>query len=114
MLTKLQIVRIEPKDLADAAALLLDVSLDATGIDVSRFVAPLAADWRFFHTTELNLAKLQAFADQQLESSHATRIRERIGVLRGSMERTPKTVRWKIRARIGERLTWYEMPEELD
>jgi hypothetical protein len=114
LLTKLQIVRIEPKDLADVAALLLDVPLDANGIDPSRFVAPLRADWGFFHTVELNLPKVTAFARANLQADLAERLAGRVGVLARAMESAPKSLAWRLRARVGERMTWYEMPEELD
>jgi len=29
-----------------------------------------------------------------------------------AMEAAPKSVRWKMRARVGEKVTWYELPEE--
>lgn len=114
LLTKLQIVRIEPKDLADVAALLLDVPLDANGIDPSTFVAPLRADWGFFHTVEVNLPKVTAFARASLQADLAERLAGRVGVLAHAMESAPKSLAWRLRARIGERMTWYEMPEELD
>ena len=114
LLTKLQIVRIEPKDLADVAALLLDVPLESNGIDPSRFVAPLRADWGFFHTVELNLPKVTAFARATLQADLAKRLAGRVGVLARAMESAPKSLAWRLRARVGERMTWYEMPEELD
>jgi hypothetical protein len=114
LLTKLQIVRIEPKDLADVTALLLDVPLDANGIDPSRFVAPLRADWGFFHTVELNLPRVTAFARASLQADLAERLAGRVGVLARAMESAPKSLAWRLRARVGERMTWYEMPEELD
>ncbi len=114
LLTKLQIVRIEPKDLADVAALLLDVPVDASGIDPLRFLAPLRADWGFFHTVELNLGKLTAFARASLQADLAERLGESVGVLARAMETVPKSLAWRLRARVGERMTWYEMPEELE
>jgi hypothetical protein len=27
------------------------------------------------------------------------------------METAPKTLRWRLRARVGDRLRWYELPE---
>ena len=32
--------------------------------------------------------------------------------MRQAMEAAPKSVRWKMRARVGEKVTWYELPEE--
>ena len=28
-------------------------------------------------------------------------------------EATPKSLKWKVRARVGERVQWYELPEEV-
>ncbi|MBI3648855.1 MAG: hypothetical protein HY240_08930 [Actinobacteria bacterium] len=116
LLTKLQIVRIETKDLADGAALLLDLApgQGEGAIETTRFVAPLADDWGFFHTVELNLGKLRAFADDTLPPEQAAVVVERAGALGDAMEAAGKSVRWKLRARVGERVTWYEMPEEIE
>ncbi len=115
MLTKLQIVQIEEKDLLDAAALLVDlpVGRSETGIDVGRFTAPLASDWGFFHTVELNLPKVVHFAADRLGESQIRRVARSANELRQAMEAVPKSLRWKARARIGERVPWYEMPEEI-
>jgi len=32
-------------------------------------------------------------------------------VLRKRIQQSPKSMRWKMRARIGERAKWYELPE---
>jgi hypothetical protein len=116
LLTKMQIVAIEPKDLADAAALVLDLP-PGTGVhafELDRFVAPLADDWGFFHTVELNLPKLRAFGEATLEPARARLLGDRLDVLAGAMLGAPKSRRWRMRSRIGERLTWYETPEEVD
>ena len=109
LLTKLQIVQIETKDLTDAAAMLLDVE-----IDVDRFVRPLADDWGFFHTVEQNLAKLAAFGAATLEPDPARFLADRIGILSEAMQGVPRSFRWKLRARLGERVPWYQTPEEVD
>src|SRR5215469_1871136 len=57
LLTKLQIVQIEEKDLLDSVALLTDLPTEGAApvIDINRLVRPLAADWGFFHTVEKNI-----------------------------------------------------------
>jgi hypothetical protein len=115
MLTKLQIVQIEEKDLLDTVALLIDlpVGRSATGIDIGRFTAPLANDWGFFHTVELNLPKVVEFAQGRLGNSHARWVAHGANELRQAMEEVPKSLRWKARSRIGEKVRWYEEPEEV-
>lgn len=115
LLTKLQIVSIESKDLADATALLLDVAsgADRGSIELERFVAPLTEDWGFYHSVELNLPKLRAFSRQLLDTGRARIVDERLSILAEGMAAAPKSMRWRMRARIGERMTWYETPEEV-
>jgi hypothetical protein len=115
LLTKLQIVQIEEKDLLDTAALLVDLppARSAAGIEIARFVAPLAADWGFFHTVELNLPRVAAFAADRLPNAEAHRVERGVRELRKAMATVPKSLRWRARARIGERVPWYELPEEI-
>jgi hypothetical protein len=125
LLTKLQIVQIEEKDLLDAVALLTDLPTDgppgaagtaapAAAIDVSHFVAPLAGDWGFYHTVELNLPKVMSFARDQLGPPAAQPVADSVRRLTDAMHAAPKSMRWKIRSRAGERVAWYELPEEPD
>lgn len=115
LLTKLQIVAIERKDLIDAAALVLDRPPGSgwEDIDLPRFVGPLAEDWGFFHTVELNLGKLGAFARDVLEPDRAAVVEQRLNVLATAMQSAPKSMRWRLRSRVGERVVWYETPEEV-
>jgi hypothetical protein len=113
LLTKLQIVQIEEKDLLDATALLLDLPTDgAVGIDVGRFVAPLAGDWGFYHTVERNLPRLVAFARDRLGGDQAQTVAASAARLQQAMEAAPKSLKWRMRAKVGEKVTWYELPEE--
>jgi hypothetical protein len=36
----------------------------------------------------------------------------RVEELKAAIERWPKSRRYKLRARVGERVRWYELPEE--
>jgi hypothetical protein len=112
LLTKLQIVQIEEKDLLDATALLLDLPAGAAGIDTGRFVAPLAGDWGFHHTVERNLPRIVACARDRLGAEQAETVAASAGRLQQAMEAAPKSLRWKMRAKVGEKVPWYELPEE--
>lgn len=115
LLTKLQIATIEPKDLSDATALLLDLPVGPgrEAIETARFVAPLAEDWGFFHTVESNLDRVLAFAETELVAASAAVVSERVAALTSAMGAVPKSLRWRMRARVGERIAWYETPEEV-
>jgi hypothetical protein len=36
-----------------------------------------------------------------------------LAALEAAIEKAPKSTRWKLRARVGERVPWYEQPEEV-
>lgn len=116
LLTKLQIVEIEDKDLRDASAILHDVPIglgpDAV-VDPIRFVRPLATDWGFYHTVERNLEKVSEYSARVLDSQGASKVHGAVGALVDAMERAQKSMKWKMRARLGEKVAWYELPEEV-
>jgi hypothetical protein len=41
-------------------------------------------------------------------------VRERLRAMKDQIEATPKSTKWKLRARIGTRAPWYETVEEVD
>jgi hypothetical protein len=118
LMTKLQIVDLNQKDRADLYALLLTHEVgagDDASLDVERITDLTANDWGLQHTFELNLERLRsALAEQRLGPEQVQAIRSRIDELGSAMERAPKSRRWKLRARIGERKRWYNEPEEVD
>ncbi|CAB3391354.1 hypothetical protein [Kyrpidia spormannii] len=117
MLTKLQVVEFTEKDMRDVLALLSGVPFvdrDEPGAFNTRFFADtLARDWGLWRTVTRNLdVLLERLQDFVVEASLQLEIEERIRQLTEVVERTPKTMKWKWRAAVGERLKWYELPEE--
>ena len=109
VLTKLQIVEINEKDIMDAITLFHDHDVTDNGIDANYISGLVANDWGLQKTLELNLKKVQAFT---LERDFPAHVSERIDALIAAMEARPKSLGWKARAMIGERVRWYELPEE--
>ena len=111
LMTKLQIVEINEKDITDMIALLNDHALteDDQGIRVPYIAGLTAQDWGLNKTFELNLRKILTYVD---EHGFPPRVHERIEALLASMEKQPKSMKWKTRAMVGERVRWYEIPEE--
>ncbi|MCL2420169.1 MAG: hypothetical protein FWD04_12830 [Conexibacteraceae bacterium] len=109
LLSKLQVVELNERDLKDAAALLHDHD---TGDE--RVVEVLAADWGWWRTVTGNLEQLERWTGS-LDGFRdgAARIHERIRTLRRRIDQAPKSMRWKARAKVGERVRWYELPEEV-
>jgi len=117
LLTKLQIVHMNEKDVRDVCALLLDHPLgedDHETINLPRIAQLCGEDWGLWKTISLSLDKIRDFCDAyDLEAGTKLTIIERVGLLRRALEQAPKSLRWKLRATVGERLQWYELPEEV-
>jgi hypothetical protein len=116
LLTKLQIWEINRKDLGDALGLLCDHPL-ADGrdnaIDLRRIRELTSADWGLCHTVERNLRRVRelwtelAMTDTPLDGDRqATE-------LLAAIDAAPKSLAWKTRSRLGERVRWYQTPEEV-
>jgi hypothetical protein len=113
LLCKMQIVEINRKDLLDVLALLTDhptAEGDAEAIN-RIYIATLAAqDWGLHRTLLLNTPRvLDALADTGLP---ADLVRARLDEIWQAIEAHPKPLAWRLRARLGDRVRWYEEPEE--
>jgi hypothetical protein len=49
----------------------------------------------------------------ELEEEDVNTIRRRLVAMEKAMDLTPKTMAWKMRARVGKRIRWYEEVEEV-
>lgn len=119
MLSKAQIVELNHKDVLDLLALFLDHPVgtgDAETINQTVIAGLCAKDWGLYTTLMLTLEKLRTFlingevslSDEQLQT-----LALRLGQLESALEAAPKTNAWKLRARVGKRLRWYEEVEEV-
>ena len=123
LLTKLQVWEINRKDLGDAACLLADHGLaagpagaDTAGADeisLARVTAVLGTDWGFCHTAERNLGKVAELAAAEPLPGAGHDVAAQVGAIRAAIEAAPKSRSWRMRSRIGERVKWYETPEEV-
>lgn len=118
LLTKLQVVQINRKDLVDAVTLLLthDVVDGSDGVDaieLGRLIRITSGDWGWYTTLTDNLDRIPDLARELLEPELADRVIERVVRLRGGLEAAPKSLKWKTRSKIGRRVSWYELPEEV-
>jgi hypothetical protein len=133
LLSKLQVVKINRKDVLDALILLAehpladDDGLDALhgpgSINVRRIVDITANDWGWWRTVTGNLDKLEQYLatdykpdDLDLGTGEAVHydVASQIAGLRSAIDSAPKSSRWKLRARVGDRVTWYAEPEEME
>ncbi len=133
LLSKLQVVKINKKDVLDALILLAEHPLGPDDsvqegdrcvgmISLPRILAHTSNDWGWWRTTTGNLDVLSAFMDSEftpadLDIGSDREVlfdpRGQIAGLRAAIDAAPKSTRWKLRAAVGERQKWYLEPEEL-
>jgi hypothetical protein len=71
-------------------------------------------DWGLHHTVSDTLQRLAGDPPSYTLTVEQRRlVDERVGLLRQALDRHPKTLGWRVRARVGERVRWYEEPEEI-
>jgi hypothetical protein len=117
LLTKLQIVEVNDKDLIDTIALLLTHPVAPSGADtisLETLCATLGSDWGWYTTITDNLAKVDARLEGAgLDDAASRLVRERLDALGSAIESCPKSMKWKMRAKVGRRVPWYDLPEEV-
>ena len=116
--TKLQIAEINPKDIGDVLMLLLSHSFgheDVAGtLNVDQFANMSARDWGFHTTVVDNLSTMSSVVGEFLsDEAEAARAREAVAQLQERVEAEPKSRAWKLRSKIGRRVRWYELPEDI-
>jgi hypothetical protein len=115
LLTKLQVIELNEKDVRDTLALLHDHPVgdaDGDSLNADRVAELCAADWGLWRTITQNLASCRAFADT-FDVPDRARLDERLDALLDRIEAEPKSRSWRLRAKIGDRKRWYDLPEEV-
>lgn len=115
LLSKLQIFEISDRDIRDIIAMFNDHPVeageDAETIDPTYIADLCRTDWGLCKTTTMNLDRVEDYVDaNDLPIDEATLL-DRVRALGDEIERQPKSLRWKLRALIGERKQWYKRPE---
>jgi hypothetical protein len=113
LLEKLQIVEINEKDTKDIIVLLRGHRIgdeDADAINHEYIAKILSNDWGFYYTVSENLKKigssLRTF--DALNEGDVSDVKGKIDNLIQEIEKKPKSMKWKIRARTGPKKIWYE------
>lgn len=133
LLSKLQVVKINRKDVLDLLILLAehplaqddgarDAGEGVGAISVPRILAHTSNDWGWWRTATGNLDVLQQYLDSEFTEADVDIGGERpvrfdpgeqVTALRAAIDAAPKSTRWKLRSAVGERQKWYLEPEEL-
>ena len=73
-----------------------------------------AADWGLYTTVTDNLGKTRELLDDLLrDASDRDAVAAKLEELLRRLEEEPKSVAWRLRAKLGRRVRWYELPEEV-
>ena len=117
LLTKLQIAEVNEKDVRDALALLHGhpvAETDGETVNAARIAELCANDWGLWRTITGNVSVCRDYIDRYgFSDEEQATLRSRIDELLERIEREPKSRGWKLRAKVGERKRWYELPEEV-
>jgi hypothetical protein len=108
LLTKLQVVELNDKDVQDIALLLSEHGLgpgEGDHINVDYLSAVTGDDWGLWRTASGTLQKVG-----EMRPDVSERAQELLTVL----EQAPKSRRFRLRARVGERVRWYELPDAIE
>jgi hypothetical protein len=119
LLEKMQIVQINEKDIIDTIMLLLEHPLgdhDAETINMKRIAGICSSDWGFWRTTSMNLDKVRRLAQgyEQLSVDQKNHIELQVKTALARLDAEPKTLAWKLRARVGDRVKWYKEVDEVE
>lgn len=112
---KLQVVETNEKDYLDICAIFADHDLsdDDSGVNSTHIGRLIAADWGLWRTLGMVAERSEQFALALPDFPEGEVVAERLRRLRVELDTVPKTRVWKLRARVGDRKRWYELPEEV-
>lgn len=119
IIEKMQIVQLNEKDIIDTIMLLREHPVGNTDLETvnADVIARLTGnDWGLWRTLTANLDTVSHFLDHypQLTEQDRKVVRERINDLRARIDGQPKSMQWKVRSAIGDRVKWYKDVEELE
>jgi hypothetical protein len=107
------------KDYKDAMAVLADHELtaDDTGININRLTELCANDWGWWRTVTMiaeQTHKVALGVAQEHPDAGLDHVPDRARHVIAELQRAPKSRRWKMRARVGDRVRWHADPEDID
>ena len=119
LLEKMQIIKLNEKDVIDTLMLVREHQLnngDQETINTARIAGMCAKDWGLWRTTTMNLRKVQELSQHYdwLTSDDQKLIVERIEDLLRIIDNEPKSTAWNLRNKLGDRVKWYKEVHEIN
>ena len=116
LLTKLQIVELNERDQRDIYNLVYHHEPrtgDTEDIEIDYIAALCSRDWGLWRTAKGTVERCVVnIAGYDLSSDAAATIVDRLKAMWAAIDAAPKSTRWRLRSRVGDRVRWYEQPEE--
>ena len=111
---KLQIVKLNAKDVKDMIVLLLEHEIkegsrDKEVIDTAPILQKASTDWGYYYTFTTNLKRIQDHLREvdMLSENERSTLNARISMMLTAFENAPKSLAWKMRAKVGPKKKWY-------
>lgn len=119
LLEKMQIVRINEKDIIDTIMLLREHAIGDAGPETidSRYIATLLSnEWGFYYTVTTNLKRVEdrLAIYPELSTEDQKDVSSKIQTLLKILEEKPKTLAWRLRSRVGAKTKWYKDVEDMN
>jgi hypothetical protein len=116
-LSKLQIQKLNEKDAHDVITLCKDVYVDFEPhpgvLDLEHVADTCARDWGLYIDVMTNIdTVLERLPDYDLSPREVARIGRTLELAQDMMTEHAKSLRWRVRARIGKRIRWYNEVEQ--
>jgi len=114
--TKLQVVQMTEREYKDLICLLMDHDVGTKDLSETingMHLAKLASDdWGIYMTFKQTIhSLLSALEGYGLSTEQQQLVKDRAQLILTMIEGAPKSMGWKLRARVGEKVPWYELPE---
>ena len=118
LLEKMQIVKINEKDVIDTIMLLLEHPLgseDRETINIALIANLCGQNWGLWRTVTMNLDKVSQLGQdyKELSLEEKSHLAEQVKTALKAIEAEPKTIAWKLRSRIGDRVKWYQEVDDV-
>lgn len=118
LLEKMQIVKINEKDIIDTIMLLMEHPLgnsDKEVINIERIAQLCGSDWGLWRTMTMNLEKVDLLAQSypQLSQEHKSEVSTKVQQALARIDQEPKSMAWRLRSRVGDRVKWYKDVDEV-
>ena len=119
LLEKMQIFKINEKDIIDTLMMLLEHPFgdnDDEVINIERIAQLLSKDWGLWRTTTMNLDKVKQMAVRypQIKENEQKHVVAQVERALGRIEAEPKSRGWRLRDRVGDRVKWYKEVDEVE